>query len=119
MLRASCYYATREPRRREQRLATRDLELSVFATTEQHGVSAAEPVSRKEPAPSIAHVDEDVLAKPRIEVLDDPVPAPVAALRAQRDHPTALAPLRRRLDLHPDGLPHELRHEVAVRAVSY
>src|SRR4051794_1084953 len=85
-----------ESHAREQRLPTRDLELSVFAATEQHGIGATELVSRQKPAPAIPHVDEDVFAEPRVEVLDDSVPAPVAALRAQRHHPAALSPLASR-----------------------
>src|SRR3954465_6605035 len=73
-----------ESRAREQRLARRDLELGVFAATEQHGVGTTELVGWQKPAPSVADVDEDVLAKHRVEVLDDSVPAAVTALRAQR-----------------------------------
>jgi hypothetical protein len=63
-------------------------------------------------------VDEEEIGPRRIEALDDPGRAPVAAAGGEHDLPATVAEEARRLHLHARGPPIEVGDEVAVGAMA-
>ncbi len=73
---------------------------------------------RNEPASPVTHQSKQVVVSGRIEILDDPVPALVAAAGADGHVPAILPEDRRRLDLNPHDLESMSGDEVEVRTVA-
>src|SRR6478609_2242825 len=101
-----------------ERSTTFDLVLGVFGAAEEDRRRSFNCRRRDEPAASVGHENEELIAALLAEPFDDLVPALIAAPRAERDAPAVVHEEPGRLHLDPRRLPVDQRDEIHVWTVA-